>query len=231
MLYTEEAVRANIRNRQGRRVFFLERGDTLTSGARDWLKKEKIEILPGEQAKIQVFHLENGGYMTEKPEGMTHLHGDVLVEKTHPRIRFRGKLDTLESALLLAGQEQGAPVKDLQEILNLTREILKCEVLDSPLEEKSLLGLSREELRRHSHFPQKFCGQPHFMPAFGDGPRIARLNAARCAAREAEIAAVAAFPENRRPDLLQAMNRLSSAIYLLMIREKAAFGAGQDASR
>lgn len=231
MLYTQEAVRANIRNRQGKRVFFLERGDTLTSGARDWLQKEKIEILPGEQAGIQTFCLENGGYMTEKPENMTHLHGNVLVEKTHPRIRFRGKLDTLESALLLAGQESGAPVNALQEILDLTREIVKCEVLDIPLKEGNLMGLSPEELRRHSHFPQKFYGQPHFMPAFGDGPRMAGLNAARCAAREAEIAAVAAFPDNRRPDLLQAMNRLSSAIYLLMIREKAEPEAKYDSPR
>ena len=53
MLYTEETVRANIRNRDGKRVFFLARGDTLTPGARDFLGQERIEILPGEQAKIQ----------------------------------------------------------------------------------------------------------------------------------------------------------------------------------
>ena len=50
MLYTEEMVRANIRNREGKRVFFLGRGDTLTPGARDYLSRERIEILPGEQA-------------------------------------------------------------------------------------------------------------------------------------------------------------------------------------
>ena len=48
MLYTEEAVRANIRNREGKRVFYLGRGDQLTSGARDWLNRERIAILPGE---------------------------------------------------------------------------------------------------------------------------------------------------------------------------------------
>ena len=35
MLYTEEAVRANIRTREGKRVFFLGSHDQLTSGARD----------------------------------------------------------------------------------------------------------------------------------------------------------------------------------------------------
>ena len=51
MLYTEENVRDNLRNRQGKRVFYLGKGDQLTSGARDFLRRERIEILPAEQAK------------------------------------------------------------------------------------------------------------------------------------------------------------------------------------
>ena len=50
MLYSLEAVRANLRNRDGKRVFYLARGDQLTSGARDFLARERIEILPAEQA-------------------------------------------------------------------------------------------------------------------------------------------------------------------------------------
>ena len=34
MLYNEEAVRANIRNREGKRIFYLGKGDQLTSAAR-----------------------------------------------------------------------------------------------------------------------------------------------------------------------------------------------------
>ena len=48
MLYTEQQVKANIRNRDGKRVFYLGRGDQLTPGARDWLSRERIEILPAE---------------------------------------------------------------------------------------------------------------------------------------------------------------------------------------
>ena len=43
MLYTEQNVRDNIRNREGKRIFFLGAGDQLTPGARDWLRKERIE--------------------------------------------------------------------------------------------------------------------------------------------------------------------------------------------
>lgn len=217
MLWEETQVRENLRTREGRRVFFLPRGDQLTCAARDWLQRQRIEILPSDQAKPEEYQLLTGGSLREKPETMTHLTGNVLVPKTHPRIRFRGKLDTLESTLLLAGQSEGAPREALQEILDFTREILKSEVLETPLEETKLLGLTQEELHHRSHFPQEHYGKSHFMPKFSQGPVMAWLNAARCAAREAEIAALAAFPEGQRPDILKAMNRLSSAIYLLMI--------------
>ena len=220
MLYDVAQVRDNLRTREGKRVFFLRKGDQLTSAARDWLQGQRVEIRPADQAKFSEYRLLSGGSIGEKPENMTHLTGNILVSKDHPRIVFRGKLDTLQAQLLLAGQEQGAPVEGLGEILDFTREILKCEVLDTPLPEEKLLNLSQEELHRRSHFPQDDYGTPHFMPDFSQGIVMARLNLCRCAAREAELAAVTAFPENQRPDILRAMNRLSSAIYLLMIQEK-----------
>ena len=67
MLYSEEAVRANIRNRDGKRVFYLGKGDQLTSSARDWLSRERIEVLPAEQARPQWYRLLRGGYVEEKP--------------------------------------------------------------------------------------------------------------------------------------------------------------------
>ena len=105
MLYNEEDVRANIRNREGKRVYFLAKGDQLTSGARDYLSRERIEILSASQAKPQKYRLLSGGWTEEKPEHMTHLNAEVLVPKTHPRIAFRGKMDTLEAELILCQLE------------------------------------------------------------------------------------------------------------------------------
>lgn len=224
MLYTEEAARDNIRTREGRRVFFLGKNDRLTSAARDFLARERIEILPAEEAKPQRYRLLGGGFLEEKPEHMTHLDGTTLVPKTHPRILFRGKLDSLEARLLLCRLEVPEFDRELGEILDYTRKLLRWEVLGQPVEECQLLGLTEQELRRRSHFPQDYYGQPHFMPEASDGKRMIHLNLARTAAREAELAAAAAFtgPEGTvtRPDLIRAMNRLSSAIYLLMIRQK-----------
>ena len=223
MLYDEKAVKDNIRNREGRRVFFLGKGDRLTPSARDWLTRERIPVLSGEEARIAQYKLLGGGFCGEKPEHMTHLHGDVLVSKTHPRIAFRGAVDTLEAELILCKLKTGlAPV---QEILDLARRLIRCEVLDEPVGEFTLDGLTEAQQRKMSHFPQEHFGMAHFMPQSEDGERIAWLNRARCAVRTAELAACRAFEDRdgalTRADIVQALNRMSSMLYILMLREKA----------
>lgn len=227
MLYSQENVRANIRNRGGKRVFYLRNGDTLTPSAKDWLRQEKINVLPADMAKPDHYVLENGGIFAEKPEHFTHLRGNTLVPKSHPVIAFRGAIDTLQSELLLA--QLTAPEalrRNLGEILELSRNILRWEVMEEPAAVDKLCGLTWSEQRSHSHDPQKYYGQPHFMPEYTDGPVILQINRCRCAARAAELAAVRAFSaENgicHREDLLQVLNRLSSMLYILMIQLKAA---------
>lgn len=226
MLYTPETVRDNIRNRNGKRVFYLGRQDQLTASARDWLSRERIEILPAEQAKPQQYRSLDGSWFAEKPEHMTHLNGDVLVPKTHPRIAFRGAVDLLEAELLLCQLAAQPPLgEQLGEILQLARQLIRWDVMEEPCRMEKLCGLTEQELRIRSHRPQEFYGQPHFMPSHTDGAMILQLNRARCAARQAELQAVHAFADREgnptRPDILQAMNRLSSMLYILMIQEKA----------
>lgn len=219
MLYHLQGVKDNIRNRDGKRVFYLAKGDQLTWQAQDYLKQEGIEILPAQQARPQRYKLLGGGFMEEKPEHMTHLNGEILVPKTHPRIVFRGAMDTLEAELLLWALQLEELEEPLKEVLRLARKIVGCEVLGEPLEETLLCGFTQEQLRSHSHRPQEFYNQPHFMPEVSDGKTILGLNRVRCAVREAELKAVAAIPD--RTDILRALNRMSSMLYVLMIQEKA----------
>ena len=225
MLYTEQNVRDNIRTREGKRVFYLREEDRLTSAARDYLRSEHIEILPAQQAKPEHYLLENGAILLEKPEHMTHLQGNILVNKTHPRILFRGKMDLLEAEFMLCQLKVPEFRNELGELLAFARYLLRCEILGEVVDSWKLMGLSSEELRRHSHFPQDHYGQPHFMPQYTDGEEILHLNRLRCIARQVELAAVNAFADDNgktdRADLLQALNRLSSAVYILMIRKKA----------
>ena len=224
MLWNEEAVRSNIRNREGKRVFYLAKGDQLTSAARDFLTRERIPILPASQAKPNGYWLLSGGFSEEKPEHMTHLNDEFLVPKNHPRILFRGKMDTLEAELILCQLAEPELAGPVGEVLALARQIIRCDVLEEDLVWDKLCGLTEAEQRRRSHFPQEYYGQPHFMPSAEDGVAIARLNRARTAAREAELAAVEAFSDREgrptRKDLLTALNRMSSMLYILMIQWK-----------
>ncbi len=224
MLYTEESVRANIRNREGRRVFYLGKSDTLTPGARDWLCREKVEVLPAEKARPDRFSLPGGGYLEEKPEHMTHLNAQMLVPKTHPRIAFRGAVDTLEAELILAQLSAPEVAAKLEEILNLARKLIRCDVLEEPVGDHPLCGLTESDMRRRSHFPLEYYGTAHFMPSAAEGIAMARLNRARCAVREAELRAAEAFADREgnptRPDILRALNRMSSMLYILMLEEK-----------
>ena len=226
MLFSEENVKANIRNREGKRVFYLGSGDSLTPSARDFLQRERIEILPGHMAKPEEYRLENGAVLCEKPEHYTHLRGNILVSKTHPVIAFRGAMDSLQAELLLSQQAAPEPLrKDIGEILTLARNILRWDVLEEPAQVDKLCGLTVDALRSRSHRPQEYFGQPHFMPEYTDGPALLQLNRTRCAARAAELAAARAFASENgtcnRPDLLQALNRMSSMLYILMIQIKA----------
>lgn len=225
MLYNQENVRDNLRNRDGKRVFYLAKGDQLTSSARDFLSRERIEILPAELAKPQSYRLLNGACLEEKPEHMTHLDAQILVPKNHPRILFRGKMDTLEAELILCQLAAAHLITPVGEILALARRLIRCDVLNEPVVAEKLCGLTEDEQRKRSHFPQNYYSQPHFMPGVADGEVIARLNRARCLAREAELAAVTAFSDREgnptRPDILRSLNRMSSMLYLLMIQEKS----------
>ena len=224
MLYTKQQVRDNIRNREGKRVFYLGKGDLLTSDARDWLTSQRIEILSAEQAK-KTYRLLNGAQVLEKPEHMTHLNGDILVSKNHPRIRFRGAADNLEAAILLCQQAVPERAKELQEILDLVRRLISCDVLEEPVGEFTLCGLTEQEQRKRSHFPQEYYGIPHFMPDCRDSKGVLELNWVRSLVRSTELAAMDAFSDRdgnpTRTDIIQALNRMSSMVYILMIKEKA----------
>lgn len=231
-LYTTDSVRACIRNRDGRRVFYLGPEDRLTDAARDYLREENIPILPAGQAKPSHYRTLFGGEMTEKPEHMTHLNSNLLVFKNHPRIRFRGKIDALEAEILLAqhtAQMEGYSrlCAHLGEVLDYVRHIIRCDVMEEPLGEIRLCGLSEQELREQSHNPAKFYDQPHFMPDHTMKETMLLLNRTRTLVRETELDCYEAFRDMdgnpSRPDLLLGLNRLSSLLWILMIRLKSGY--------
>lgn len=227
MLYTEESARACVRNRDGKRVFPLAASDRLTPSARDWLKSEGIAIVTPRETVSYTTPF--GGDFSEKPEELTHLHGNVLVPKTHPRIAFRGQIDALEAEILLCQCAcREALTAPLQEMLEFTRTLIRADVLNEPVKQIRLCGLTDDELREHSHHPEKYYGQPHFLPHCRDGREVIFLNHLRTTVRKAELACCRAFTDSfgtcTRPDIVRALNRLSSLCWILVIRCKADAG-------
>ena len=166
----------------------------------------------------------------QKPEHMTHLDHKTLVRKDHPRIRFRGMIDRMEAEILVCQYHavQCGHVQltmDLQEMLEFVRNLIPCDVLGKPVGEIHLCGYSADDLREHSHYPDKYYGQPHFMAAVTDDPAILYVNRLRTVVRQAELAGYEAFKNYdgsvKRPDIILAMNRLSSLCWIMMIKLKA----------
>jgi len=174
-----------------------------------------------------------------KPEDMTHLYGERLIEKDNPVIVFRGKLDSLCAMILeaqvLGGEKENSDfVNDLQEILEFVRSLLSVEYKCVPLGEFRILGYSLKELRERSHNPEKYFGYRHLLMHHSMGALSLRMNLLRAAARETELAAALilrdpivcnpAFCESQdaarrcRKDIVEALNRLSSLFYILIYK-------------
>jgi len=233
--------------------FRVPEGTVVTPAAKAWLVDQRIDLIVGERRESRLpqpgptadrpavsalpafvkpdhYDLPDGTQVAEKPEHMTALAGNVLVEKDHPVIRLRGQLDALEAQTIAAqvvfrrlGLAKG--VADLGEVLEHVKQILRAEVLGVRLDDRTLLGMTHDELRYVSHHPEERFGLPHFFTSVDDGECVVTLNVLRTKVREAELAAYDAFKrpgqEPRRLDIIQALNRLSSACYIMMFKAKA----------
>ena len=169
---------------------------------------------------------ESGAFYSEKPEHMTQLIGNKLVVKDHARIRFRGKLDSIQSLVVLnqvlisecCGNAK--LMSDLDDVLHILREIMRCDVLGEPLVNETIIGYTHKELREMSHNPMKyFSVKQMVLPGYQLGKAYALLNQIRSAVREVEVSATRAYRIRNiyeRLDIVETLNRLSSAIHIMM---------------
>lgn len=206
-----EEAKAAVKN--GKLVLPFDR--VLTPGARRYLQARRVEICRSARQK-------------EKPEDMTHLDAQHLVRKDHIRIRFRGKMDTMQAQIVLtqaalAGEGANAKIiDDLQDILDLLRRATRAEVLEERLGEWTMLGLTPGQLREQSHNTKKYFAVDYMaLPDWRMGRGYARLNWLRTQARELEVLGARCFRENSTPaqrELLILLNRLSSGFHIMMCR-------------
>ncbi|MGL4737546.1 MAG: cobalamin adenosyltransferase [Cellulosilyticaceae bacterium] len=248
---TEDEIRKRISEKRGvsDKEIVISKKDILTPSAKSYLIEKNITIKYTEEqvaeqvvivevADKQPENIKNeeipyeyetifGMKLQEKPEHMTHLRGNLLVFKDHPRIALRGKIDSLESEiivvqLLAEGRHMNKLVKELQEVILFIRNLLRCEVSGERIDTFTVAGLTPEDMREQSYHPSKYFGMRHVLPSYTQGEIVAGLNRLRTMTRETELVAYKAFKDEygavERNDIIKAFNRLSSLFWIMMFK-------------
>lgn len=239
---TEEILRTSSKNKPLEEVV-ISKDTIITPSAREFINGQKISIVYEEDklGKIEDEKLEdkldventpkyfsyysNKPY-TSKPEYMTHINGNKLVYKTNKRIKFRGKIDSFQSKILivqaLAGRENKEKlIGDLEEILEIVRKTLRAEVMEEELKIEKILGYTEDEIRDMSHYPDRYFGMKHILPNYQMDYLLLLVNELRTYSRELELVAMKTFKVEDgyvREDILKTLNRLSSSIYVIMYK-------------
>lgn len=189
----------------------------------------KIER-PGNQPEMKRERPEIKTACAEKPEFMTHLNGKNLVLKSDPVIRLRGKLDSfislvVETQVWFIGRGYIGIAEKLNEVVHFCRALMQAEVTGKDFDFPLVFGFDKEQLREVSHNPMKYFGVKHSFVSKNQGMTVAKLHVLRSQSREVELAAVNAFAsvngKCEREDVVAALNRLSSILYILVCMEKA----------
>lgn len=229
-LITEEEIMRVVAMEQPR-IFYIPEGRVLSPAARDFLNRQLIRI-DVEKNRDKNEAEERRCEPQEKPEHMTHLMPGKLVVKDDPRIRYRGKLDSLQAEIVLAQCRISCSGKtriaeDLEDVLAAVRELMPCEVRNEPCTRETIIGLTFPEIREQSHDPKKFFGtKPMMLPSYKMGETFALLNSLRASVREAELMAVTAFRTEtgiERTDIITVLNRLSGVLHIMMCRELSGY--------
>jgi ethanolamine utilization cobalamin adenosyltransferase len=158
-----------------------------------------------------------------KPDHLTQLDAGHFAPKTHPRIKLRGRLDSLHALIMLVAAEARRYhlprlAEGLDTLAAYCREIQSAEYHARAVQPLVMLGKSDEELHALSHWPDKHLGLAHLVPGADDHAILHWLNVTRTQTREVEVLAL---EMQAAPDLARALNRLSSAVYVLELLFKA----------
>ncbi|MEI0798668.1 ethanolamine utilization protein [Brachyspira intermedia] len=237
---TEQMLRSEILNRDVSE-YFIEEGVFVTPSAKEYLASRKIELKiksfkgngssstsnPKSRGIREIENMESYiDYETKKkldnkPENYTHLYNNVLVQKGHPRIILRGKLDSLLSLIIdiqyeFKERHEDKLLEYLKKYQKLVHTILYSEVTEKDLEFDTIFGLSEEDIRKISHHPKEYFGCDHIFVNYEMPFTVIKLNLIRTSVREVELVAFNAL-QNERDDLIKLLNRMSSVIYILML--------------
>ncbi|WEM41080.1 ethanolamine utilization cob(I)yrinic acid a,c-diamide adenosyltransferase EutT [Photobacterium sp. DA100] len=216
-MITERQITVKWRDESGR-VFIGEQDEAKAS-------TKQVHPLKTNNARPKNACVMCGSDIADKPALMTHLNDQVLVPKTHPRIALRGKLDSCICFCVMAQcamENQPEILRGfMADIRSYLGQLLQAEVTEQPLPLPSLGDFQADEVHRWSHKPLAYLGHDHLLPEVSYGQQVAQLNYLRALVRELELMASQVYLDDcmqlSRNDIVAGLNRLSSAVYVVMI--------------
>lgn len=207
-------------------------GTRFTPAAQDFLKDHHVEIrlevapsLSPRPSSSNPVSLSGpvpvcsvcGQPVYDKPEPVTQLDADHVAPQAPARLKLRGRVDSLHALVMLVAAEarryQLPRLADgLDTLAAYGREIQSAEYHTHPVQPLVLLGKTEDELHDISRWPDKHLGLAHLTPGAQDHAIVHWLNYTRTQVREVEILAL---ETEAAPDVVRALNRLSSAVCVL----------------
>ena len=151
----------------------------------------------------------------------TSLNSFERVPKSDFRIELRGRLDSLNAQIIFfqAHSDNEEFINDLEEVRNVITTLQSCEACEKIFDKILILWeLSENEIHERSHNPKKFYGKGHLLLNFKMGREASEINFLRTLVRETELCACRAFSDYDPYNIIHVLNRLSSALYILIYK-------------
>lgn len=155
-------------------------------------------------------------------EKKTELRGGQYVEKASPEIKRRGRLDKLMAqAVLTAAYAEHFGytnvVMGARDVVRVIGLLQSAEAKDEVSDVRSILGLTFDELRSTAANPRMEIGLDPYYPGSDTDLMTAYLNLLRAETRSVELAWCEAPETDVNKKIQLVLNRLSSAVYILML--------------
>ncbi len=158
------------------------------------------------------------------PKVKTHtaLNEHEEIFKGSLEIRFRGELDDcIAHTLFLQTMSKNENVHIwLNAIRSILGNVMAATCIDIQLEPFEIDILSAETIHKYSHNPMRYLNHDHIVSNINHNEESLRINTLRTKIRLLENTAFNLYATQEtasRPDILNTLNRLSSACYVLMI--------------
>ncbi|NLB61091.1 MAG: hypothetical protein GX802_01490 [Clostridiales bacterium] len=158
----------------------------------------------------------------------TELYRNEFVRKDDPKIEFRGRLDsTIASAAycssLFLAEKNIEFSEYVAQVTKALMEVMRADIVGGVPRIANIMGEDMDKLHEMSHNPQKYFKKGHFVPAPDSGVALAYLNVLRTHVRECERAYIRVNADLEAMSevfvsISLALNRISSAVYVLMCK-------------